>query len=114
MMKLENLILWDLFKKTILQGRELLRKNVDRLVQFSWRPRPPVKLSEQKLKEVKKNLKTISNRFKREDDEEKNKASQEVIEKRRYVCHHQILLDTSTCFFFYQTAEMNAFVPQKK
>lgn len=33
-----------------MQGRELVRKSLDRLTQFKWRPRPPVKMSEQKLK----------------------------------------------------------------
>ncbi|CAJ0920097.1 unnamed protein product, partial [Mesorhabditis belari] len=67
------------------QGRELLRKNLERMMQFKWRPRPPVKLSEQKVKEIRKNLKTTSAKFDREDNEEKVKASQEVIDKRRKI-----------------------------
>uniref|UniRef100_A0A8R1E1K4 Eukaryotic translation initiation factor 3 subunit B n=1 Tax=Caenorhabditis japonica TaxID=281687 RepID=A0A8R1E1K4_CAEJA len=67
------------------QGRELCRKNLDRLAQFKWRPRPPVKLSEQKQKEIKKNLKKIAARFIKQDDDEKCRASQEVIEKRRKI-----------------------------
>ncbi|GMT14482.1 hypothetical protein PFISCL1PPCAC_5779, partial [Pristionchus fissidentatus] len=67
------------------QGRELVRKNLERLLQFKWRPRPPVKLPEQKLKEIKKNLKTTSVKFDREDNDEKVKASQEVIDKRRKI-----------------------------
>ena len=61
------------------------RKNLERLSQFQWRPRPPVKLNEQKLREIKKNLKKTATRFEREDNEEKNRASQEVIEKRRKI-----------------------------
>ncbi|KIH59425.1 hypothetical protein ANCDUO_10345 [Ancylostoma duodenale] len=32
------------------KGRELCRKGLERLSQFKWRPRPPVKLTDQKLK----------------------------------------------------------------
>ncbi|CAJ0558216.1 unnamed protein product, partial [Mesorhabditis spiculigera] len=73
------------FRLYTFQGRELLRKNLDRMTQFKWRPRPPVKLSEQKIKEIRKNLKTTSAKFDREDNEEKVKASQEVIDKRRKI-----------------------------
>ncbi|KAK0395195.1 hypothetical protein QR680_001167 [Steinernema hermaphroditum] len=67
------------------QGRELLRKNVDRLTQLRWRPRPPVKLSDAKVKEIKKNMKTTSQKFEEEDKRERGKASKEVIEKRRKI-----------------------------
>ncbi|RCN26654.1 hypothetical protein ANCCAN_27619 [Ancylostoma caninum] len=73
------------FRLYTFQGRELCRKGLERLSQFKWRPRPPVKLSDQKLKEIKNNLKKTAVRFEREDNEEKNRASQEVVEKRRYV-----------------------------
>lgn len=73
------------FRLYTFQGRELCRKALERLTQFKWRPRPPVKLSEQKLKEIKNNLKKTAVRFEREDNEEKNRASQEVIEKRRKI-----------------------------
>ncbi|CAD6195569.1 unnamed protein product [Caenorhabditis auriculariae] len=73
------------FRIYTFQGRELCRKNMDRLSQFKWRPRPPAKLSEQKLKEIKKNLKKTSARFIKQDDEEKCRASQEVVEKRRKI-----------------------------
>ncbi|CAI4225753.1 unnamed protein product [Auanema sp. JU1783] len=73
------------FRIYTFQGRELCRKNLDRLSQFEWRPRPPVKLSDLKLKEIKKNLKKTAVRFDREDNEEKYRASQEVVEKRRKI-----------------------------
>ncbi|KAK6019029.1 hypothetical protein OSTOST_15351 [Ostertagia ostertagi] len=73
------------FRLYTFQGRELCRKALERLTQFKWRPRPPVKLSEQKLKEIKNNLKKTAVRFEREDNEEKNRASQEVIERRRKI-----------------------------
>ncbi|UMM16766.1 hypothetical protein L5515_013638 [Caenorhabditis briggsae] len=67
------------------QGRELCRKNLDRLAQFKWRPRPPVKLSEQKQNEIRKNLKKTAAKFVKQDDDEKCRASQEVVEKRRKI-----------------------------
>ncbi|CAI5441922.1 unnamed protein product [Caenorhabditis angaria] len=73
------------FRVYTFQGRELCRKSMERLAQFKWRPRPPVKLSEQKQKEIKKNLKKISARFIKQDDDEKCRASQEVVEKRRKI-----------------------------
>ncbi|PIO67121.1 hypothetical protein TELCIR_11145 [Teladorsagia circumcincta] len=73
------------FRLYTFQGRELCRKALERLTQFKWRPRPPVKLSDQKLKEIKNNLKKTAVRFEREDNEEKNRASQEVIERRRKI-----------------------------
>ena len=44
-----------------------------------------MKLSEQKLKDIKKSLKKTAVRFEREDNEEKYRASQEVVEKRRKI-----------------------------
>uniref|UniRef100_A0A1I7ZVC5 Eukaryotic translation initiation factor 3 subunit B n=1 Tax=Steinernema glaseri TaxID=37863 RepID=A0A1I7ZVC5_9BILA len=67
------------------QGRELLRKNAERLSQFHWRPRPPVKLSDAKIKEIRKNMKTTAQKFEEEDKRERGKASKEVVEKRRKV-----------------------------
>ncbi|TMS34910.1 hypothetical protein L596_002408 [Steinernema carpocapsae] len=67
------------------QGRELFRKNLDRMTQFKWRPRPPVKLSDAKVKEIRKNMKTTSQKFEEEDKRERGKASKEVIEKRRKI-----------------------------
>lgn len=44
-----------------------------------------MKLQEQKLKEIRKNLKTTSVKFDREDNDEKVKASQEVSDGRSTV-----------------------------
>lgn len=67
------------------QGKELFRKNLDRMVQFKWRPRPPVKLPDETVRMIRKNLKATSARFEEEDKRERGRASQEVIEKRRKV-----------------------------
>ncbi|KAI1709918.1 eukaryotic translation initiation factor 3 subunit B [Ditylenchus destructor] len=45
-------------------GRELYKQvHGDELVNFSWRTRPPVFLSEAKIKEIRKNLKVFSQEF---------------------------------------------------
>ena len=67
------------------QGRELSRRVVDGVVRFRWRPRPPSTLNEQQLREIRKNLKTTSQKFEEEDRKEQAKASEELIEKRRKI-----------------------------
>lgn len=67
------------------QGRELYRKSIDTLVRFRWRPRPPVQLSEQKQKEIRRNLKHTSQRFEEEDRREQQKLSKELLEKRHEI-----------------------------
>ncbi|KAF7636894.1 Eukaryotic translation initiation factor 3 subunit B [Meloidogyne graminicola] len=64
-------------------GREILRKNIDSLLQFKWRPRPPVQLSEQKIREIRKTLKQKSLQFEEEDKRELLKVSKEIIELRQ-------------------------------
>lgn len=64
-------------------GRELIRKTIDSMVRFKWRPRPPVQLPEQKVKEIKKSLKQQSQKFEEEDKRELLKVSKEIIEFRR-------------------------------
>lgn len=56
-------------------GRELLRKTIDTLRRFKWRPRPPVQLSEQKVKEIRKSLKQQALKFEEEDKKELLKVS---------------------------------------
>uniref|UniRef100_A0A0M3INE3 EIF2A domain-containing protein n=1 Tax=Ascaris lumbricoides TaxID=6252 RepID=A0A0M3INE3_ASCLU len=67
------------------QGKELFRKNLDRLIQFKWRPRLPVKLSDEKIKLIRRNFKTSFAKFEEEDKRERGRASQEVIAKRRKI-----------------------------
>lgn len=57
------------------QGRELVHRNIETLLRFKWRPRPPAPLSDQKSKEVRKNLKQISQKFEEEDRREQQKVS---------------------------------------
>uniref|UniRef100_A0A914HAV1 Eukaryotic translation initiation factor 3 subunit B n=1 Tax=Globodera rostochiensis TaxID=31243 RepID=A0A914HAV1_GLORO len=65
------------------QGRELRRKAVDSLLRFKWRPRPPVSLPEQKVREVRKSMKQQSTKFEEEDKKELLKVSKEIIEQRK-------------------------------
>ncbi|VDN60414.1 unnamed protein product [Dracunculus medinensis] len=67
------------------QGRELYRKGLDRLIQFKWRPRLPIKLSDDTVKMIRKNLKSISAKFEEEDKLERGKATKEVSEKRKKI-----------------------------
>ncbi|VDN28641.1 unnamed protein product [Gongylonema pulchrum] len=57
------------------QGRELFRKPLDRLIQFKWRPRLHVKLPEETIKMIRKNLKATSARFEEEDKLERGRAT---------------------------------------
>jgi translation initiation factor 3 subunit B len=65
------------------QGRELCRRNVDRFCRLEWRPRPPSILPDEKIKEVRKNIRQYAERFEKEDVRERGKASKEVVERRR-------------------------------
>jgi translation initiation factor 3 subunit B len=67
------------------QGRELVRKNIETLIRFKWRPRPPVELSDAKKKEIRKNLKQTAKKFEEEDRREQLIVSKELLEKRRKV-----------------------------
>lgn len=65
------------------QGREIVKKPLDGLTRFKWRPRPKIVIPEAKTKEIRRNLKNLSRKFEEEDRKEQDKASKELIEKRR-------------------------------
>uniref|UniRef100_A0A915JVC4 Translation initiation factor beta propellor-like domain-containing protein n=1 Tax=Romanomermis culicivorax TaxID=13658 RepID=A0A915JVC4_ROMCU len=65
------------------QGRLLVRRPVDNLCAFNWRPRPRSLLTDAKMKEIKKNMKKYAAEFDEKDKRKLDKASQEVSEKRR-------------------------------
>lgn len=65
------------------QGRLVRKQNVDRFCQLLWRPRPPTILSEEKIKEIKKNLKQYSTVFESKDRLALTKASREILDKRQ-------------------------------
>lgn len=56
---------------------------MERLCQFSWRPRPPTLLSEEKIKEIRKNLKKYADEFDAKDRMAHSKLSKEMIDKRQ-------------------------------
>jgi translation initiation factor 3 subunit B len=64
-------------------GREIYKKSLEGLTRFKWRPRPKIVIPDQKVKEIKRNLKNLSRKFEEEDRKEQDKASKELIEKRR-------------------------------
>ncbi|XP_002736509.1 eukaryotic translation initiation factor 3 subunit B-like [Saccoglossus kowalevskii] len=68
------------------QGRLLHKQTLDRFCQLLWRPRPPTLLSQNKLREIKKNMKSYNKQFELKDRMSQSKASKELIEKR-----HQLM-----------------------
>jgi len=67
------------------QGRELFRKSIETIRRFKWRPRPPVNLPEEKIREIRRNMKTTSKIFEEEDRREQQKMSNERLEERKKV-----------------------------
>lgn len=67
------------------QGRELIKKAINTLIRFKWRPRPPVNLPEQQLKEIRRNIKKISQEFEDEDRREQLQLSKELTQKRQEI-----------------------------
>ena len=65
------------------KGTLLREEHVERFKQFAWRPRPPVLLSKDEQKKIRKNLREYSKTFDEQDFAKKNKANQAVIEQRR-------------------------------
>lgn len=55
---------------------------MEKFAQILWRPRPPILLSDEKQKEIKKNLKKYYPQFESKDRMRQSKASKELIEKR--------------------------------
>jgi len=70
------------FNMYTFQGRIIKRTILKNFVQFLWRPRPPTLLSEEKQKEIKKNLKKYYAAFEQKDRLRLTRASKELLEKR--------------------------------
>merc|ERR1712183_411903 len=70
------------------QGKQVVKKQVEKLCQMLWRPRPPSPLSPEQLKQIKKNLKQYSVRFDKIDSLVDLSASKELVEKRRSLMEH--------------------------
>lgn len=65
------------------QGSKLYEIPLESFIQFQWRPRPASLLSENDLKEIKKNMKSYTRDFEIKDRISQSKASKEMVEKRR-------------------------------
>nr|XP_036279940.1 eukaryotic translation initiation factor 3 subunit B isoform X1 [Pipistrellus kuhlii]XP_036279941.1 eukaryotic translation initiation factor 3 subunit B isoform X1 [Pipistrellus kuhlii]KAF6346441.1 eukaryotic translation initiation factor 3 subunit B [Pipistrellus kuhlii] len=65
------------------QGRLLQKNNKDRFCQLLWRPRPPTLLSQDQIKQIRKDLKKYSKIFEQKDRLSQSKASKELVERRR-------------------------------
>jgi len=65
------------------QGKILKRYQSDKFCQLLWRPRPPTLLPPEKLRQIKKNLKTYSVEFDKMDTIRGSAKSQELLTKRR-------------------------------
>ncbi|TEA41315.1 hypothetical protein DBR06_SOUSAS9810138 [Sousa chinensis] len=65
------------------QGRLLQKNSKDRFCQLLWRPRPPTLLSQDQVKQIKKDLKKYSKIFEQKDRLSQSKASKELVERRR-------------------------------
>jgi len=65
------------------QGRLIRKVNMEGFCQLLWRPRPPSLLPEDKVKEIKRNLKKYSPQFEMKDRMAQSKVSEEILQKRR-------------------------------
>lgn len=65
------------------KGTLLREEHIERFKQLAWRPRPPVLLSKDEQKKIRKNLREYSKTFDEQDFAKKNRANQAVIEQRR-------------------------------
>ena len=76
--QMENgFMLWD-FK-----GDLISKQNQPRFTAFSWRPRPRSLLSRQQIKEVKRNLKTLSIKYEIEDAQNQAESSTNASESKK-------------------------------
>ncbi|RWS22359.1 Eukaryotic translation initiation factor 3 subunit B-like protein, partial [Leptotrombidium deliense] len=65
------------------QGRLIRKHPLDNFCQLLWRPRPPSLLTEDKIKEIKRNLKKYSAEFEIKDRMVLSKVSKDILEKRK-------------------------------
>ncbi|KAJ4899113.1 eukaryotic translation initiation factor 3B-2 [Raphanus sativus] len=73
----DGFYIWSLY------GKLLYRTLKEQVFQFAWRPRPPSLLSEQKEKEVKRNLRQYVERYEEEDEDVLDLLSRQEEESRR-------------------------------
>lgn len=64
-------------------GRLLMEKSFPGLKQIMWRPRPPCSLSEQEIKNIKKNMGKYNHQFAHQDEMMSNDAKRKLMEDRQ-------------------------------
>jgi translation initiation factor 3 subunit B len=65
------------------KGEQLREEHIEKFKQWCWRPRPPLLLTKEEQKTVRKNLREYSRVFEQEDAERINSADVAVVEHRR-------------------------------
>merc|ERR1711935_439279 len=65
------------------QGKNLLKRPVDKFNQFLWRHRPPTPLSAEQTRQIKKNIKQYSGRYDKIDSMVDSSATKDMIDMRR-------------------------------
>lgn len=93
------------YSVTNFQGKQMYRTNLDKLYKISWRPTPASILSADHKKEIRKNLKTYSEKYNAADRLYGLKVSKEILEKRRS------MMDT---FMVFRTAANKRFADMKQ
>lgn len=78
-------MLWD-FK-----GDLISKQNQPRFTAFAWRPRPRTLLSKPQIKEIKKNMKTLSARYESEDAQSQEQSTASASETRKRTLEEWVL-----------------------
>jgi len=63
-------------------GRELNHEKKDKFYQMIWRPRPPTLLTEEKEKDIRKNLRTYSQKYEEEDAKVRSSLDADLLRAR--------------------------------
>ena len=65
------------------RGNEILRQQLDKLMQVLWRPRPRPLLTRDDVKRIRRNLREYSRAFEEQDALEQSNVSAELLAHRR-------------------------------
>lgn len=67
------------------KGELLREEHIEKFKQLSWRPRPPILLSRDEQKTIRKNLREYSKDFEEQDRVEEDKEKGAIVEERRRI-----------------------------
>lgn len=85
----ENTLTYEsFFLNPFLQGKILRKSAPTGFCAFQWRPRPRSLLTEEHIKEIKKNFKKYSQQFEVKDRASLTKVSKDIMEKRQKLMEH--------------------------